>query len=858
MKRWPRTPDGNASVDSAKRPSCFESPSRENDRVRLFAVLAALATLALACEPPARSPLTGSSPLVPIFESAGREFDVPPQILVALAYHETGLQPVPTLADDSDRHVPASYGLMGLPEFGGRSVARAARLLHLDVELVKSDLETNIRGAAALLQGLRDDRPIRDLSVGALSDWAPIIEAYLDAGPIAAAPVLGTLAQGLHARDESGWLSFEPAQGEFGTSSLGLAGEYPGSTFVSASSANYTNSSRTGADIDVIVIHTVQGSYAGCISWFQNSDASVSAHYVVRRSDGAITQMVHHEDRAWHAGNSEYNRRSIGIEHEGFIDRADNYTDPMLESSAALVRWLAADLGIPLDRDHIIGHIEVPRATHTDPGPHWPWDRFMALVTDGTPVNPPPPTDRGVLQGVVFQGSNIDERVPGAAVRLEPSGATATADPDGFWSFQVAPGTYTVTAEAAGFEAGTTVRTVAAGASVWGSVSLSPLPAGKGTLAGVVFDATLGEDSRVEGALVRVEETGSTQTTESTGLFELELDAGTYRVSVSKEGFEPSNVSRVVNGGRVSWGSVGIVPIGAPMPNRPPDLPRLDEPIAGTPVRSAMPIFRVGALTDPENDPIEVDVEIYADPTLATRISRGSVSAGTAGSATWRHPLSDLPRGIRLYWRARAKDATLTSPWTAPESFFSPVDGEAPVPTAPWTAPLEPRVTFNRAPLAPRVLSPLDGVVVGSTQPDIVGEPASDPDGDELAYQFQLGLDDVYRNIEETSTMVAGSSTVRWKPTQALAAGSTYYVRARAADARVFGPWSESRIFSISTEATTPGAEGDFERDLGDDANERRRGVTRGGCDCRAHGSRDPTPLVALLLFAITLRRRAR
>ena len=125
----------------------------------------------------------------------------------------------------------------------------------------------------------------------------------------------------------------------------------------------------------------MQGSYAGSISWFQNPSAQVSAHYLIRSSDGAVTQMVRDKDIAWHAGNWTYNTQSIGIEHEGFVNDASWYTDAMYRSSAALTKYMCDKYGIPKDRSHIIGHNEVPGATHTDPGPNWNWSYYMQLVT---------------------------------------------------------------------------------------------------------------------------------------------------------------------------------------------------------------------------------------------------------------------------------------------------------------------------------------------------------------------------------------------------------------------------------------------------------------------------------------------
>ncbi len=170
-------------------------------------------------------------------------------------------------------------------------------------------------------------------------------------------------------------LAVPPASGQGADYPLAVA-------FVPAHSSNYTAGGIISHDF--VVVHTMQGYYAGSQSWFQNPDANVSAHYVMRSDDGEVTQMVRHGDRAWHVGNS--NSYAIGIEHEGFIDDVSWYTWNTYLSSARLARWLCEDLGIPVDRDHIVGHVELPNQTHTDPGPLWDWDLYMALIRDVVPV----------------------------------------------------------------------------------------------------------------------------------------------------------------------------------------------------------------------------------------------------------------------------------------------------------------------------------------------------------------------------------------------------------------------------------------------------------------------------------------
>lgn len=180
--------------------------------------------------------------------------------------------------------------------------------------------------------------------------------------------------------------------------------DYPLALSVPAASCNY--SSRSGTAISAVTIHTIQGTYASCISWFQNCAASVSAHYIVRSSDGQITQMVNEADKAWHVGTE--NSYTIGIEHEGFVADSTWYTNAMYSSSADLVRdicnsgygisplrtayfpWasttLYANASIPGSCIKIKGHQHFPNQTHIDPGQYWNWDLYYKLINNSTPV----------------------------------------------------------------------------------------------------------------------------------------------------------------------------------------------------------------------------------------------------------------------------------------------------------------------------------------------------------------------------------------------------------------------------------------------------------------------------------------
>ena len=108
----------------------------------------------------------------------------------------------------------------------------------------------------------------------------------------------------------------------------------------------------------------------------------VSAHLMIRRN-GALVQYVSLNDRAWHAGESEFEGRmncndfSIGIELEGSDGtpfRAAQYRR-LAALHAGLVHAYPA-----LDAQPVVGHCDIAPGRKTDPGPLFDWVGFRALI----------------------------------------------------------------------------------------------------------------------------------------------------------------------------------------------------------------------------------------------------------------------------------------------------------------------------------------------------------------------------------------------------------------------------------------------------------------------------------------------
>ena len=152
-----------------------------------------------------------------------------------------------------------------------------------------------------------------------------------------------------------------------------------------------------GANINLIVVHSISlppGQYGGpeveqlftnTLDWdahpyFQTiRGLEVSAHFFIRRT-GEVIQFVSCDDRAWHAGRSEWQGRpncndySIGIELEGL--EGDTFEPAQYQSLATLCNQLAQQYPI----QHVVGHEHIAPGRKQDPGPGFDWALLQQLT----------------------------------------------------------------------------------------------------------------------------------------------------------------------------------------------------------------------------------------------------------------------------------------------------------------------------------------------------------------------------------------------------------------------------------------------------------------------------------------------
>lgn len=368
-------------------------------------------TLGACTETPPPHPKSGS--LASALTVSARSARVPRDLLVAIAKVEDGLEvprtrPIATI--DVDATVPAA-GPLQLRRGKLDTLRRGAELANASESDLRADADLALEAGARVLAELATktnatpaDLASYSLALEEMSGFAdpPHRERY-------AHRVFATLARGGSFRARDGETVTLPAHPELPpalTADLDLSvhplatAEYPGAEWIPTSCKNKCTLGRGSFKVEMVVIHDTEGGWNASVATLQN-DPNKSVQYIIG-VDGAVAQFVTEDTTAWHAGNFNFNQRSVGIEHVGYATKP--FPEALYASSAKLVDYLTTKYSVPKDRAHIIGHDQVPNGTrieatsppcssspkecaantdyggashHTDPGV-WEWPTFMA------------------------------------------------------------------------------------------------------------------------------------------------------------------------------------------------------------------------------------------------------------------------------------------------------------------------------------------------------------------------------------------------------------------------------------------------------------------------------------------------
>nr|WP_225430313.1 N-acetylmuramoyl-L-alanine amidase [Lentilactobacillus hilgardii] len=357
------------------------------------------------------------------FQQAAKKYRVPVKVLEAVSYNETRFD-----AHNGKPSVAGGYGVMHLTDVNGSTITgtdntskalpdsaalhtlnKAAGLTGYSTKRLKEDTRTNINGGAALLAYYQ--KKLGHSLTSHANSWYGAVEKYSQdttkqAAAFFADNVYKTIKKGV---TKSGVIltaqKVKPLKDQSEKLDLasvpsttdgpdGLPVEWVPALYKEFDNkgdyGNYDLANRPsdGLKINYIVIHNTETTFDEATNLFASTPSYTSANYVISSEQGTVAEMVRPQNVAWHAGNWYINSHSIGIEHEGYAAVGGYwYTEAMYQSSAALVKYLAAKYNIPLDRQHIIGHDNVPGLTpaaqktmHWDPGTYWNWQHYFDLL----------------------------------------------------------------------------------------------------------------------------------------------------------------------------------------------------------------------------------------------------------------------------------------------------------------------------------------------------------------------------------------------------------------------------------------------------------------------------------------------
>ncbi|MCA9663054.1 MAG: N-acetylmuramoyl-L-alanine amidase, partial [Myxococcales bacterium] len=387
------------------------------------------------------------------FSDASKEFDVPVEILKSLAFTESQWEMV--VGEEEFEGMPAAYGVMGLR---GDQVRLGAEIAQVTEVEAMHDLRSNIRAGAAVLANIADDMNFDRADVAA---WAPALVAY--SGIVDEEAQAAYIHREIYEVIRNG-IIVEGAEGVVASldaidinpdftepppiPQMAKGPDYDKAIYRKSPNQSARPSGKIG-DPAMVIIHTCEGSYSGCWGWLKNSQAGVSAHYVVNDYGSEITQLVEESRKAWHIGASykcslnggkdcwrdgySNNNFTIGIEHAGKASQK-SWNSGLINASAELVCDITKDHGIPRDKYHIIGHGQLQPYNRVDPGANWPWASYMSKISaycngqqppqDDPPPPPqddPPPPPDDIPQSTIIVDSNNNNN-NGSVAKIEVSG----------------------------------------------------------------------------------------------------------------------------------------------------------------------------------------------------------------------------------------------------------------------------------------------------------------------------------------------------------------------------------------------------------------------------------------------------
>lgn len=363
------------------------------------------------------------------FHLAATEFGVPVELLQIIGQIENNWTQIGPSID-------RGWGIMHLVSNDYCNTLRsAAALLQVSEQTLKDDPYQNIRGAAALLASFAGPSKGKFTKLehwfDAVAQFSGLINDELRFSQ--AERYYTTLKKGITSNTVWGETITIAPHPSIDISHITppvsnqnkVSADY-GPALSQITGCNFTGYRNTG--IDTWVNHWIGvGTYSGAVSYFQSCNAGASAHFVIRSSDGQITQVVRIHHTAWHAGASGYNNnhRSIGVEHEATAANPGLWnSNAMVNASATMACYFSELHNIPQSYSlpGVRGHNDMPGTATQCPGtiPWSSWWNYFNAACSSCPANLNLTGTIG--NGTYLAGNNI------TATGVVPAGSNVTAN----------------------------------------------------------------------------------------------------------------------------------------------------------------------------------------------------------------------------------------------------------------------------------------------------------------------------------------------------------------------------------------------------------------------------------------------
>jgi hypothetical protein len=209
--------------------------------------------------------------------------------------------------------------------------------------------------------------------------------------------------------------------------------------------------------------------------------------------------------------------------------------------------------------------------------------------------------------------------------------------------------------------------------------------------------------------------------------------------------------------------------------NEAPDIAQLNSPQNAGIVSDTKPTLSVNNVQDVDRDALSYQFSLYGDDSLSDALFEiSNLSAGDTGITQWQLP-EDLIEDTQYFWQVVVTDEHGLSSVSQAFSFlFS---------------------SQNHLPTVPVIHLPADNQEVSTLSPVLRWLNGSDPEGGDLTYDVQWGLQADFADNTQVADIVSGEIASEIQLSE-LVDNSRYFWRVRANDGELTSDWVRAEFFA--------------------------------------------------------------